>query len=285
VVSQLEALSPSIREKVQLLLAGLEWKVPPAAMTGLGRTELKDAPDLRRKLGLGSHFEVDIRDDQMHWRGIADVIDVTGAGGCTITDFKTGEYDKSHEYQLQVYALLWRRDHQRNPLGQAAAKLILAYPNRKLVVAPLEGVAERGFQEELAQRSAAVRNSLSTADTKANLSVANCQHCPVRLLCSDYWKSTRPFEKETPARGCFDDIQLVLREQRALNVWAATSEASSILPSGSAALVRFPGYTPYAEALTSGRRVRLTDAALSPDENGVAGLVNVVGTTELLFPS
>ena len=284
--AQLQLLLPQLREQVQLLLSRLSWE-----STTLVRREFSGKIDakavgVRRPLTPGAHFEVEMRDEETKWRGIADLIEFN-ENACSITDFKTGDYQEAHELQIRIYALLWRRDSGLNPSAHSAKRLVLSYPKGELTVSPLDEVTEVEFLKELLERTAAVRRSLGRPDAKAKLSIENCRYCTVRHLCSDYWTGARSTYGWSQVQGgrCFDDMEVILTEQRSLNLWEAKCQASNFLSPGSSTVVRFPTPIPCADALVPGCRIRLIDAMLCLPELDNPAMVHLVGTTELFFPS
>src|SRR5262249_25261105 len=77
---------PAFRESIQLQLSRLKWVAYSRAAV------LPDSHDhprskFRHPLGPGSHFEVEIRDPVLKWRGIADLLELT-VSSCAITDLK-----------------------------------------------------------------------------------------------------------------------------------------------------------------------------------------------------
>src|SRR5262249_1176765 len=145
---------PELRLAVQRLLRSTNLQHEAASQTGQ-RTPSGS------ELYSGRYFEVELRHPSLHWKGFADLVEITASGDVTILDFKTGEPKQTHEQQLLLYALLWARDGARNPKRRLATKLILQYLGEaKIVDAPNSDVLAT-LEEELAERSSTIRDALT----------------------------------------------------------------------------------------------------------------------------
>jgi CRISPR/Cas system-associated exonuclease Cas4 (RecB family) len=275
-----------IREQVQVLVSRMTWEAVPinqAAIEGVIGTSAHFAKT-RGALSPGLHFEAELRDTALKFRGIADSIEVAQTG-CTITDFKTGTKSENHEFQLRVYALLWQRDFELNPAGRTATKLILSYPCAgQSVPVPTESELA-DLSKDLKTRSETARAEVGSSSPKANLSIENCGRCQVRQLCTQYWTKDRQKSSAVPdPDACFDDIEIVLSTRRVETLWEAECVASSVLQQGVRLLVRIPASEIVAqERFTSGQRVRLTDAFVSARDGEDLPLVSLTAATEFLF--
>ncbi len=274
-----------IREQVQVLVSRMTWDAittNQAAMAALTSNSAYFAK-ARGPLWPGLHFEAELRDAALKFRGVADTIEV-GQTGCTITDFKIGTKSENHEFQLRVYALLWQKDFESNPAGTPATKLVLSYPRADQRV-PVPREAELAdLSKELKRRSETVRAEIRNSSPKANLSIENCSRCQVRQLCTQYWTKDRQKSVAVPSLdACFDDIEIVLSARRAETLWEAECSASSVLQQGSRVLVRVPASETVAQRyFISNQRVRLTDALVSARDEELP-LVNITAATEFLF--
>jgi hypothetical protein len=238
----------------------------------------------RAALWPGLHFEAELRDATIKFRGIADSIEV-GDSGCTITDFKTGEESENHEFQLRVYALLWQNDSELNPAGRPATKLTLSYPRADQNVAVPTESELADLSKELNSRCETVRKEIGMSLPKANLSNENCSRCEVRQLCEQYWTAARHKASAVPTLDAsFDDIEIVLGAKRVETLWEAECSVSSVIRKGSRILVRVPTSETLAQqCFIGGQRVRLTDVLVSARDADELPLVNITAATELFF--
>ena len=142
---------------------------------------------IRRPLETGSYAEVTLRDPELGWFGIADLISLSEEH-CEIRDFKTGQPSDDHAFQLRVYALLWWRDPERNPTRRRATKLVLTYGNKDVSVSVPEKPELESLARELATRGRAARASASVTPPEARPGPEKCRYCSVRHLCEAYWR-------------------------------------------------------------------------------------------------
>jgi hypothetical protein len=316
--SRLRAQVSQIREQVQVLMSRLSLQENALSPPIRDKPTMpsSNAPAVTRKpLGLGAHFEVELRDEQLRWKGIADMLCI-GDDGCTITDFKTGERFDDHELQLRIYALLWARDNELNPSGRPATSLVLSYPHGEHEVTHLDSVLEESaLATDLRTRTAAVRQALQSPEPKANVSEENCRTCEVRHLCNEYWSAIGPKSVDTSARAghsgipelfserrdqwlaktasktatkqtLFDDIEVILQRRRTDITWEAECWASTVLQPRSRILLRLPvTAASFGDQFQPGDRIRLTDALLAAPEPGGLPLVQALANTELLLSS
>jgi CRISPR/Cas system-associated exonuclease Cas4 (RecB family) len=275
--------APLIREQVQVLVSRMTWEAMDTSQRAM-TPNLGSFSRTRGALWPGLHFEAELKDATIKFRGIADSIEV-GQIGCTITDFKTGTKSENHEFQLRVYALLWQKDSELNPTEKPATKLILSYPRADQSV-PLPTESELvDLSKELKRRSEKVRAEIDNSSPKATLSIENCSRCQVRQLCTQYWTKDRQKASAVPTLdACFDDIEMVLGARRVETLWEAECSASSVIQQGSRILIRIPASETVAQQrFISGQRVRLTDALVSARDADELPLVNITAATEFLF--
>lgn len=314
--SRLRARVTQIREQVQVLLLRLKWqeKTTAASLLDTNLMASSNVPgNTRKPLGFGAHFEVELRDEQLGWKGIADLLSIS-KDDCAITDFKTGERSEGHELQVRIYALLWARDNELNPSGRRATRLILSYSQGEHDVMCLDDVREENaLAADLRTRTAAVHQALQSPEPKANVSEENCPTCEVRHLCNEYWNAIRPKDADTSAkrgafsvpglfsdrrehwlsktgsktankRPLFDDIEVILQQRRADITWEAECLASTVLQARSRTLVRLPAMAAsFGNQFHTGDRIRFTDALVAVPEPGGLALVHAVPTTEMLL--
>lgn len=245
---------PEIRRRVQSLLC--EMKLGPS------RARLRKCMGgAMGPLSAGVYSEVWLEVPELDLAGRADQI-VVAQSGAEITEFKAGEADSSHRFQLQVYALLWTRDRRLNPSGHLPTSLRLRYLNRSLEV-PVPSVPElEKLALELASRRSNAVSALNARPPVARYDPAACRRCDVRQLCSEYWRTcekcgsmARPNEwgdVEVTVLGRHGDLSFDVRVERANGV-----------PPGKRALIRFRDCREFHK----GDRLRVLDAALAMDED------------------
>jgi len=179
---QLEARLPTMRQRVQVLLARLPsvelapGGIPQSAQSGGGG-----------RLPLGIHPERWLSHPELGWKGKADLLVISPDGAC-IFDFKTGDPKPDHVHQLQLYGFLWTRDTRLNPSGMPPLRLLLCYDTRTVEVPPLTGDQIDLFERQLVEQTSTARQGLGEIPPLALPGVDRCPYCPVRHLCSEYWK-------------------------------------------------------------------------------------------------
>jgi hypothetical protein len=114
----------------------------------------------------GAFSEVELRATRIGWKGKADLLTLSEQA-CEITDFKTGAPNEAHNFQLQVYALLWSLDDELNPTGRLVDRLVVAYEGGDVEVAPPTIAQLAEFQRDLIARGAAAQASLSARPPEA----------------------------------------------------------------------------------------------------------------------
>ena len=123
-LKQMEVRMPRMREALQEILA--DRRLLPSAGSGAFASVPRQSGSQRRGLWHGTHFEVDLRDAGLMWKGRVDML-ILSEDGCTITDIKTGQRDDSHRLQLHIYALLWDADGELNNRHTPVISLQLSY--------------------------------------------------------------------------------------------------------------------------------------------------------------
>jgi len=133
--------------------------------------------------------EVSLRISKPPLLGTIDLIK-TGEEGDTIVEFKTGEPHPEHKSQSKLYAVLWW--HQtRRPIRER----LLLYTDYD--PESLGGLNTTQLEEEkgsLQQRISVVQADFSLNPPPARPSPENCQLCPVRQLCTEYWHAPETSE-------------------------------------------------------------------------------------------
>lgn len=279
-VTALRNRAPALREGVQSHLSRISWTTKLEAQALPEETE--DAKTTSRyPLEQGFHFEVEVRDLSLKWKGVIDFIELR-ANECAITEFKNGAPADDHVLQLQVYALLWMHDVELNPEAIPISTLRLLYPTHEQNVA-FSSEDKAGLYQSLLVRTAKVRAAIQGPSSRANLSADFCPHCDVRHLCSDYWTINRPVPAQPGQAKTFntDDVQAVLKERRSDNTWLAESQIANRFAPRTQFLLKWA--SPYFKALGSlepGKVIRAAGAMLSYRDE--YPLVTCTASTDLL---
>ena len=255
---RLTARVPELRSRVQRLLT----RIRPAECRAGGSAKAVSYPGVesRSQLMHGSYAEVELRAEEMGWRGFADLLTLSGTQ-CEFRDFKTGVRKQEHEFQICTYALLWARDRDLNPAGRLADRLVLSYDEGDVEIpAPSEEEVRR-LEDGLRKRTAEAFANLQADPPEARPSRQNCQYCPVRHLCEEYWHShTRQRVSNESAQTGFGDVQIRLTGQHGPSSWDGVIESGLGLKGGGPILLRT---TNLQFELHSGQQVRLLNVHIS----------------------
>lgn len=271
---------PRFRENIQLQLSRLKWAAySPTPVSPKSHEHV--GSKLRHPLAPGSHFEVEIRDPILKWRGIADLIELTDSC-CSITDFKSGSSSDDHVFQIRLYALLWLRDTELNPEALPASSLTLSYPSEQKDI-DFQEADQTSFRSELQARTKLVRAAITGTSSKAVLSGDICPQCDVRQLCKEYWTSARPIPSQQNVSNCrFDDVQLLLKSKKGESTWLAEAQIASYLKIPAALLLRWSSEQfRIFEHLKPGTMIRLTGALLS-DVHDEYPVLTCVANTDVI---
>jgi hypothetical protein len=261
---RLTARVPELRSRVQRFLARIHLEGHAGSSAN---TVDHWQNGSRRPLSHGSYAEVDLRSSEMRWRGIADLLTLSGTR-CEIRDFKTGVSKKEHELQLRTYALLWARDRDVNPTGRLVDRVVISYDEGDMEVPAPNGGDLRHLEGELRTRTAKAVSDLGEVPPEARPSQENCPYCPVRHLCDEYWPwYAREGSSDDSARTAFGDVQIRLTDQHGPSSWDGVVEAGPRLKGGAAILLRTGSGLHY---LHPGQRARLLNVHISvPDAEPV----------------
>jgi hypothetical protein len=262
--TNLNARVPEIRQRVQLLISGLNIEPSTWPQTGDPQRGLQ-----RRALELGSHPEVWLEVPSLQFAGKADLISVS-ANGASITDFKTGARHESHDEQLRTYALLWTKDRDRNPNDTPVAALTISYPDQDVGIDPPSGGELQDLAERLQSRVETVALSLQDRPPPATLP-ESCFICSVRHLCDAYWSSARSADTGT----AFGDFQVHVVDRNGPRSWNVLLD-----PGGDPALFRT---TDESVDFRRGDRLRILSASRAADEDSGTLILTEVSGTEV-FP-
>jgi hypothetical protein len=239
-------------------------------------------------LGNGLYSEVKLQPDKMDWVGYADLLSLSNTT-CEIVDFKSGERNVDHEFQICVYSLLWSRDTKINPHGRLINKLTLSYPSGEVEVKPLSPSELDQLEGKLMKRTQSAIQSLHEFPPRAKPSFENCRYCGVRQLCDTYWRQdtqqqlSRERAGKMPAtQDHFHDFEVEVKARRGISTWDALVRVSGRLASGTRVLVGTPKSDPVLEnILAVGNLVRILRARLlKHDDAGMFPLISLGGSSE-----
>ena len=256
----LRARVPELRTRVQTMLCRVRLSRVPA------RHADGNTPRARGPLTMGAFPEIELRAEEIGWKGKADLIALS-SDACEITDFKTGAPDEGHGFQIQVYALLWSRDAELNPDRRRADRLLLAYDGGAIeIAAPTESELDE-LETLLRARRGAAHEAVSHYPPEARPDPKNCRYCGVRQLCDEYWtaETQRRMVQEGEDRR-FGDVEVTVTGRHGPSSWDARVELSRDVPTGKSAVIRTSGDL----ELSPGGRLRVLDAALIMDDEDQA---------------
>jgi hypothetical protein len=225
---RIAARIPELRSVVQMHVSRL---VPNAHASAFASVRDSPSPTIRRTLVYGSYTEVEVRDASLAWRGFIDLLNLSSSA-CEIRDFKTGSPKPEDELQLSIYAVLWSADSELNPSGRSANRLILSYSQQetKIPVPSEDGLAV--LKDELRRRTASALATIARESPAAKPCVDNCEYCPVRHLCGEYWQwlpKSSPIEESTESR--FGDLEVILTGRHGPLSWdGSVNDASPKQP-------------------------------------------------------
>jgi hypothetical protein len=278
---QIEARMPRMREALQEILADRQLLASPGPVAGASLPHQGDHQ--RRGLLPGTHFEVDLRDAVLMWKGRADMLTLSEEG-CSISDIKTGQPDDSHRLQLQIYALLWNSDSDLNHHQTPVISLQIGYGAGVLAVEVPTQDESSALRAELLKRTLQIRQELSLPIVPAKPCVSNCGYCQVKLLCDDFWITVPTMA--SPADR-FRHIELILTRQESDSVWVATTTSLRADSQKGEVFIKRPsdGVSFWAE-LQPGFKLRLTDALVTYGQPDERPLISITAFTEpLLIPA
>jgi CRISPR/Cas system-associated exonuclease Cas4 (RecB family) len=252
-----------IREKVQFLLARMSLD-ESGALSG-GSVASSYSTERHSALPYGVHPEVDIQVPAMHWRGRADLVVLTDTT-CELVDFKTGQYDEHHEFQMQVYALLWYKDPVLNPSSRPANKLTISYLHESVQV-PVPTVESLGnLEADILERTKELLDTISTSPPSPLPCLERCIFCDVRHLCEAYWRIRVGADSTAKAtKGSLVDVEITLTQQQSPFSWSVAVDGGPYLKSGLCTILRIPPNHYLTHCAILGDRLRILDSTMILD--------------------
>lgn len=258
---------PALREQLQILTGKLRLQ------GGTLATRVGGAPsaprDIRPALSNGTYSEIELRANQLRWRGFADSLILSDAS-CELVDYKTGTPKPEHQKQIRLYSLLWTRDAQLNPKGRAIDRLTLSYPTTDIAVKPLTDSQLNILEQEIISRTQIALGLAQQTPPLANPNINNCGFCSVRQLCGDYWtpQAQQLLAQEVPRESSavgerLIDLEVDHLEQQTLSSWSAIVLLCRAIPAGCHVLIKLSESNPLLQKIfNTGRRIRILDALL-----------------------
>jgi hypothetical protein len=123
--------------------------------------------------------ELTLEHKELPFSGIIDFIWFDDEG-IKISDFKSGAYKHDHKDQVLMYALLLKSNLQCLP-----KEAFIVYPDRSERVEIDEKIVKNVFFD-LQDKIFTAKRELKSVPAKTSPN-ENCQYCPVRQLCDQYW--------------------------------------------------------------------------------------------------
>lgn len=260
VAQRLRAKVPELRARVQTMMSRI--KLPSVAGTSGERDETRT----RRPLRFGVFSEVELRAPTIGYKGRADLLRLA-PDACELMDFKTGEHDDAHVFQIRVYSLLWNRDGELNPDRRLADRLVLSYNRGDVEVRALTAEELQDLEQDLTARRGAAELAAKARPPEARPSADGCRYCGVRQLCEVYWTTETQRELATEVGNrSFTDVQLRITGRHGPRSWDAVIECFGQDPAERAALLRAADDAEF----RVGSRVRILDAAIAYDADDEA---------------
>lgn len=220
-------------------------------------------PRRRPPIGTGAHPEVDVIAEELRLWGRIDLVTVED-GRVTITDYKSGKEEPSHDDQVRLYALLWDLDRGTNPERVAATELVVSYPARERVLPAPDASALRSLEASTRTRVEEADVETSGANAVAKPAAETCQFCQVRHLCADFWQQMAPSPSSVTPREWFDLEATVVR-QNGVKSWVVESTQGGV-----EMLVRTPSPS---TMLPVGKRIRVLGVRKIDEDPERPGLV------------
>lgn len=259
----IHAKLPEFRTRTQTMLCSVRLPQLQAV-----RFE-SEKPQRRGSLPLGVFPEIEVRAEQIGWKGKLDLL-VLSSDRCEITDFKTGMQNDKHKLQIQTYALLWYRDSGLNPTHREANRLMLCYPDGNIEInTPTKSELDE-LEQNLINRASDAYDAISRVPPEAKPNPQNCPFCDVRHLCNEYWTDkTQRLLSQNYSDHRVADAEIKITGRHGPSSWDALVQTCAMAQPGQTFLLRSDNRS---LPLHSGQVVRLLSVHISdskeqcPDE-------------------
>jgi CRISPR/Cas system-associated exonuclease Cas4 (RecB family) len=280
----LRAEVPELRRQVQTMLCNVRLPKVVASNTRDYKTRYRKT-NVRTPLTSGIFSEIELRANKIGWVGKADLL-VLSNNGNKIIEFKTGNPDERHKFQIQIYALLWSRDTDLNPYRSNIDELVLLYNSSKVRVHAPNISELNALEHEIVVRSDAAFQAVSHQPPEARPNPDICIYCNVRHICDEYWtEDTQKIISQASGDIHFSDIEVTIIGQHGPSSWDAVIERSPIAISGQAIIIRSDN-PPF--KFHRGQTLRLLSVHVSKSdesitENGTSIIVATIGVGSEAF--
>lgn len=267
---------PTLRARVQSMLS--RTRLPKGASVAPAQSRPKSGGPLARlPLPNGTYPELEVRARGIGWKGKVDLL-VLGDSACEMTDFKTGAADEVHRFQVRAYAVMWRFDDELNPSQRLVDRLVLAYENQDVDVAPPSASEADDLGRELLARRQAAETALAERPPSALPNGESCRHCGVRQLCDAYWASPMQAFSNDDRLG---DVELKITGRHGPTSWDALVVVARNLPARMPALLRLQ----QPDEFTTGTRVRVLGGAIArdPEDDAAPAVITLNAFSEAYF--
>lgn len=266
---------PTLRARVQSMLSRLQ--LPKGApLAPVASASKSGGQPLRLPLVNGIYSEVEVSAKRIGWKGKIDLL-LLGDEACEIIDFKTGAVDEAHKFQVRAYAVMWSLDDELNPSGRVVNRIVLAYENQNIYVAPPSASEIDRCGRELLARRKAAEVALASHPPAARPSAETCHYCGVRQLCDAYWASASLLVSDD---GRFGDIELKIIGRHGPTSWDASVIRARNWPANTSVLLRVKQH----QSINLGTRVRILDGALARDtEYDTAPAIVTLGSISEIY--
>ncbi len=278
--SSLLASTSEIRSKVQLMVGRMNLDNIGAPTT---KHPTANSAKQRGSLPYGIHSEVDMYVPGLHWKGRADLVILTDSL-CELIDFKTGEHNERHEFQMRTYALLWYKDQVLNPTSRPANKLTLSYLHESVDVSVPTGHSLGTVEHEILERWNRCLGVLVISPPSPRPDTDKCLFCDVRHLCEKYWNISIGHGC-VPQTGKTDlaDLEITLMEQFSPMSWNIIVDAGYYSKPGLLASLRIPPNHYLAQCAQPKDRLRILNAGvfLAPIQEQSSPIVTLNSISEV----
>jgi len=268
--TSLQSHASDIRTRVQLLLARVRLG-DESGTTGVfqaGSSRIEKGPVSAPAICP----EVELHARELHWTGRVDLLRLLESS-CEIVDFKTGDYNEKHEFQMQVYALLWLRDSQLNPTSRPIDKLTLSYikGDHEVPAPSLDSLA--ALETELLARTRKCMEALMVSPPSARPSAEGCAFCGVRHLCDEYWSKKLNDRATHKRKYPVADVEATLTQQHGPSSWNVMVNSGLGLNINAEALLRVPPDHFVAQMGVPRDRLRILDAWVTMEADSSDSIV------------
>jgi hypothetical protein len=231
----------------------------------------------RLALGPGVYPEVEVYAPKINWRGKIDLLTISETS-CEIVDFKTGAPNEKHAFQLRVYALLWHRDAELNPMGLMANRLTISYESGDVEIESPSLAELDSIEDDLVRHGRTARASVSVASPEPRPTPDICRHCWVRHMCDAYWQ--HPLSQRVATHPLTMDFELLISARHGPTSWDGVITASPADITDKKVVLRCGTPSPN---FAVGDRLRVLDSYVTLPGDETEPVVATLGTLTEVF--